>query len=107
VREGQIHPAVFIEVESRYTHRGWQLLLVEIDGVERPEFRFAGIEIDRSSRLTARDDEVNCAVIIEIGGYYAGACSCKTESRFGRHIRECVIPIVAPKNIVGRRARRS
>ena len=107
MREGQIHPAVFIEVESHYAHRRWQLLLVEIDGAERPEFPFARIEIDRSSRLTARDDEVNGAVIVEIGGYHAGTCSCKTEPRFRRHIREFVIPIVAPKNIVGRRARRS
>ena len=34
----------------------------------RREFSFARIEIDGSSCLPARDDKVNCAVIVKIGG---------------------------------------
>src|SRR5258707_10885560 len=44
MRERQIHPAVFIEIESHHAD-GWrQLLFAEIDAGERGKFPFAGIE---------------------------------------------------------------
>ena len=107
MRERQIHPAVFIEVERHHTHRRRQLLFVEIDAAERREFPFAGIAIDRSSCLPARDDEVNCPVVVKISADNPSARGCKTERRLRGHVRECAIAVVAPKNIVRRRARRS
>src|SRR5207245_4638880 len=86
VREGQIHPAVFIEIQSHHADSGRYLLFVEIDAVKRREFPFSGIEIDGSSRLSASDDEIHCAVIIEIGGDDASACSRKTDRRLRAYI---------------------
>jgi len=66
MRERQIHPAIFVEVKRHDPHRGRQLFLVEIDGPKWSEFSFARIEIDGSSCLPARNDEVHGAIIIEV-----------------------------------------
>ncbi len=107
MRERQIHPAVFIEVESHHAD-GWrQLFFVELDAAERREFPFARIEVDGSSLRSSRDHEVHRAVIIKISGDHARARGCNAQRRFHGHICKCAIPIVAPKNIVRRPARRS
>src|SRR6267378_905289 len=105
MRERQIHPSVLIKIKRHRTHRRWQFFFAEIDAAEGREFPFARIEIDGCSRLPPRDDEVNRAVIVEIGGDNASSRGRKTERGFRGHIRERAIAIAAPKNIVRRRAR--
>ena len=100
MRERQIHPAIFVEVKRHDPHRGRQLFLVEIDGPKWSEFSFARIEIDGSSCLPARNDEVHGAIIIEVRGNNPRAGGRKIERRSRRHVCERAVPIVAPKNIV-------
>ena len=107
MRECQVHPAVFIKIKRHHTHRRRQLFFIEIAAAQRCEFSFARIEIDRSSHLPARDDEVNCPVVVKIRADNSSARGRNSKRRFRGHIRECAIAIVAPENIVRRRARRS
>src|SRR5579872_1388544 len=43
VRESEIHPTVFVEVESDDADGGRQILFLEVDYRKRSEFSFAGI----------------------------------------------------------------
>src|SRR5256885_11482558 len=82
MRERQIHPAIFVEVERDNAHGGRQLLFAEIDAAERREFALARIEIDGSSSLSASDYEVHGAIIIEIRSDDTRTSSRNTKRRF-------------------------
>src|SRR5579864_7781286 len=43
VRERQVHPAVFVEIESNHADRGRKIFFFEIDRGERSEFSFTRI----------------------------------------------------------------
>jgi hypothetical protein len=50
VGEGEIHPAVFVEVESDDADGGGKIFFFEVDGGgERGEFSFARIQQDRGA----------------------------------------------------------
>src|ERR1700722_13892717 len=69
VGEGEIHPAVFVEIKSYDADGGREIFFLEVDGAgERSEFAFARIQQDGCAVSTARDYEVDCAIVIEVGG---------------------------------------
>src|SRR5579859_7677650 len=73
VSKGQIHPTVFVEVERDHANGGRKIFFFEVDSVERREFSFARIEIDRSAIAPARNDKINRAIVVEIGRHDSSA----------------------------------
>ncbi len=101
VREGDIHPAIFVEVEGDDADGGREIFFFEVDGGgERSEFAFAGIDVDGGAGLSARDDEIDSAIVVEIGGGKARAGGVEIESGFGGDVGEGAVAVVAPENVV-------
>src|SRR4029077_3101363 len=66
VRESEVHPAVFIEIEGNDTDGGRKIFFCEIDNGKRGEFPFAGIQVDRCALAAAGKDEIDGAVVVEV-----------------------------------------
>src|SRR5580704_3816735 len=99
VREGEIHPAIFVEIESDDTYCGGQIFFFEIDRGERSEFSFARIEKDRCAVVAARYNEVDGAVIVKIRGHDAAAGGENAQRCFRADVCERAVAVVPPKNI--------
>ena len=101
MRESEIHPAVFVEIESDDTDGGRKIFFFEVDRGERREFSFAGIQINRSAVEASSKNKIDGAIVIEIRSDKAGACSVEAETAFCGDVGERAIAIVAPEKIVG------
>src|SRR5467141_1760676 len=73
VCEGQVHPAVFIEIECDDADGRWKIFLCEIDAGQRRKFPFTRVQVDRRALATAGKNEIDSAIIVEIGSDEAGA----------------------------------
>src|SRR5580692_8544293 len=102
VGECEIHPTVFVEIESNDTNGGRKIFFLEIDGRDRGKFPFARIQINRCAVVAACKNEVNSAVVVEIRGDESSACGIEAKTAFGGYVGERAVAIVAPKNIVRR-----
>src|ERR1700722_18012 len=103
VREGEIHPAVLVEIEGHDADSGREIFFFEIDRGQRSEFSFARIEIDGCAVGAAGKNKIDGAVVVEIGGDQAGAGGVEAQTGFGRDICERAVAIIAPEKIVRRR----
>src|SRR5277367_3002587 len=104
VGEGEIHPAVFIEIEGDYADGGRKIFFFEIRAGERNEFSFTRIEIDGGAVGESGEDEIDGAVVVEIGGDEASAGGVDAEGGFGADVGKGAVAIVAPKNVVRTRS---
>src|SRR5579859_5903766 len=100
VCESEIHPAVLIEVECNNANCGRKIFFIQVNRGKRSEFSFARIEIDRSAIAPARNNKINCAIIVEIRRHDSSAGSIEAESGFPGNVGESVVAVVAPKNVV-------
>src|SRR5712664_912115 len=100
VREGEVHPAVFIEIERDDADSGWKIFFCEIDAGQRRKLSFARIQVDRCALAAARKNEIDGAIVVEVGSDEAGAGGVKAQSGFGGNVGEGAVAIVAPKNVV-------
>ena len=101
VGEGEIHPAIFVEIERDDADGGREIFFFEVDGGgERSEFAFARIDVDGCAGLAAGEDEIDGAIVVEIAGGEASAGGVEVESGFGGDVGEGAVAVVAPENIV-------
>src|SRR6267143_554053 len=100
MRKRQIHPAILIKVKRHHAYCRRQILLAEIDAGKWREFSFARIQIDCSARRSARQNEINGTIVIEICGDYARASGGNAERSFLGNIRESTVPVISPEDIV-------
>ena len=100
VREGKIHPAIFIEIKRDDAHSGRKIFFFEVDSRGRSEFSFARIKKDGRAAIAAGDHEIDGAVVVEIRGDEACASGVEAESGFGGDVGKRAVTVVAPENVV-------
>ena len=67
---------------------------------ERSEFAFAGIEVDGGAGWAAGKNEIDGAIVVEVGGDEACAGGVDAERGFGGDVGESAVAIVAPESVV-------
>src|SRR5260370_31174207 len=105
VREGEVHPAVFIEIERNDADGGWKIFFCEIDAGQRRKLSFARIQVDRCALTAACKNEIDGAIVVEVGSDEAGASRIDAESGFGGNVGAGAVAIVAPENVARLRPR--
>ena len=105
MRERQIHPAIFVEIERDHSNRWRQSLFRKVNSVERPEFAFAGIQQNRRTPRAACQHKINRAIVIEIGSNHTGSSCFFAQRSFGGNIGKGAVAIVAPHDVVRPSAR--
>ena len=68
---------------------------------------FARIEIKHRSTARAGNDEIDSAVVIDVGEHDAGGCALAAQACFRCPVGECPIAVVAPEHVAARRLRRA
>ncbi len=100
MRERKVHPAVFVEIERDHTDGRRQIFFCEIDAGQRRKFPFARIQINRRAFAAASENEINRAIVVEIGGNQARTGRVDSQPGVGGNVREGAVAVVAPQNIV-------
>ena len=103
VRESEIHPSIFVEIEGDDADSRRQIFFFKIDGGKRRKFSFPRIEIDGRPFRASRKNEIDSAIIVEICGDQTCSGSVEAETAFGGYVCESAIAVVAPQEIVRRR----
>ena len=98
VREGQVHPAVLVEVERDHAARARGA--VRRERVEHRVDAFPRVEGD--GHLLAGEDEIDGAVVVEIAGGDADR-ACDAEAALGGDVGEGAVAVVAQHYRRGRR----
>src|SRR5580693_1030758 len=97
MRNGYIHPAVFVEIKDGYSASRGQFAVV----VERhaSECALALVFEDRRRSVLAGHHEIHGAVIIDVGE--SGACGGAGTSQTGLTgpLGKCGVAIVSPENV--------
>ena len=95
VGKRQVHPTIFVEVESDHPGGGhWRFALPGIGGAKGA---FARVKQDHRLGTGRTHHEIHRAVIIEVGGYRAQAAALASDPGFAGHIGESAIAVVAPE----------
>src|SRR6266849_2157143 len=98
--EGEIHPAVFVEVKGDDADGGRKVFLLEVESGKRSEFAFARIQVDGSAVAAAGENEIDGAVVVEVGRDEASPGGVNAEAGFRRDSRERAVTVVAPEDVV-------
>ncbi len=103
--ESQVHPAVFIEIERHNSSGGQRHVRGRFCGPWRSGAKCAFALIDEGDGrlLPAGDDEVDGAVVVQIGAERANRRCDAAQRGFLGPVGESPVAIVAPENISGRR----
>ena len=100
MRQRNVHPAVFVEVEDVDAgSRGKSGRVVQRHRLEWP---FALVQINRRRAVRSGHHQVHRAVVVDVGEHNAGRRALCGESGFLRPIRKRAIAVVAPHHVVGR-----
>ena len=97
VRHGNVHPAVFVEVQYRNAH-GWRQLLAFIQRL-RGVFAFARIHIDQRRRTIACDRQIHCAIIVEIRENRRSGLPTPAQPGWLCPLGESLVAVVAPQDV--------
>ena len=98
MREGQIHPSIFVEVENCYAYRrrGHRCR----PRLARRKLPFLGILINRRrSHVPGRTHKIDCAVIVGVRAYCGKAWPVPLQRQFGGHVGESTVTIVSEHDV--------